>query len=256
MLTQAVDDIECSLEQMDFGINEAAVTAAVRVASPELNRNLSGAEEKSDPRTVEEETTARIVEQLGAGLAKVLMTGIRVLQQQITGESRVLSDSVRRQQERVEAADKGLIDLKERLEQMTGAVSEQKSVGLEAQKQYRHLTASIASLEEADRRHASSLTVLRQEAQGLSRSLNERIEALLGRMGKQQEGLSAIESTVSEVTPRIAGAVERLDRQGEAIGAIQQAQRPWESAIDQLVETLVRLKSSPAQAPAAPDRKL
>jgi chromosome segregation ATPase len=220
MLRQAVDDSECSVEQKDFGINATAVAAAVRGPSLEFNRNSSGGQEKPDQRTAEEEATARIVEQLGAGLAKVLMAGFRVLQQQTTG---ALSDSVRRQQERVEAADKGLMDLRERTEQMTEAISEQKSVGL--------------------------------EAQDLSRLLNERIETLLSRMGKQQEELSAVQSAVSEITRKIAGAVERLDRQGEVISAIQQMQKPWETTIDQLVESLIRLKSSP-NPPTAPRTRI
>jgi hypothetical protein len=220
MVRRGVVDGECAVEQMDFGINEGLVAAAVRAPSLEFNRNSSGGQEKPDPRTVEEETTARIVEQLGAGLAKVLMAGIRVLQQQTTG---ALSDSVRRQQERVEAADKLLMDLRERTEQMTEAISEQKSVRL--------------------------------EGQDLSRLLNERIETLLSRMGKQQEELSAVQSAVSEITRRIAGAAERLDRQGEVINAIQQMERPWETTIDQLVESLVRLKSSPTP-PTAPRTRI
>lgn len=220
MLRRGVADSECAVEQMDFGVSEGGVATVVRGPSLEFNRNSSGAQEKPDQRTVEEEATARIVEQLGAGLAKVLMAGIRVLQQQTAG---ALSDSVRRQQERVEATDKGLTDLRERTEKMTEAISEQKSVGL--------------------------------EAQDLSRLLNERIETLLSRMGKQQEELSAMQSAVSDITRKIAGAVERIDRQGEVINAIQQMQKPWETTIDQLVESLIRLKSSPSQ-PTAPRTRI
>src|SRR5712664_3127055 len=119
MLRRGVADSECAVEQMDFGVSEGVVAAVVRGPSLEFNRNSSGGQEKPDQRTVEEEATARIVEQLGAGLAKVLMAGIRVLQQQTAG---ALSDSVRRQQERVEATDKGLTDLRERTEKMTEAI--------------------------------------------------------------------------------------------------------------------------------------
>src|SRR6266850_1498629 len=205
MLRQAVADSGRSFEEMDFGISEAAVAA---VGAPQLSRKSSGTEGPPQ-RTIEEEATARIVEQLGAGLAKVLMVGIRVLQQQMTGESRALSDSVRRQQERLETTDQGLLDLKERIEQMVGSIIEQKSVGLEVQTR-RYLTAGVASLEEADNRQLSAITVLRQETQELSCSLNERIEALLIRLRRQQEELSAMQSTVSEVTPRVAAALERL----------------------------------------------
>src|SRR6266850_469225 len=206
MLRQAVADSGRSFEEMDFGISEAAVAA---VGAPQLSRKSSGTEGPPQ-RTIEEEATARIVEQLGAGLAKVLMVGIRVLQQQMTSESRALGDSVRRQQERLETTDQGLLDLKERIEQMVGSILEQKSVGLEVQKQRQYLTAGVASLEEADNRQLSAITVLRQETQELSCSLNERIEALLIRLRRQQEELSAMQSTVSEVTPRVAAALERL----------------------------------------------
>jgi chromosome segregation ATPase len=249
MLRQAVADSGCSFEEMDFGISEAAVAAA-----PQL-RVKSSATEGPAQRTIEEEATARIVEQLGAGLAKVLMAGIRVLQQQMTSESRALSESVRRQQERLETTDKGLLDLKERIEQMVGSIIEQKSLGVEVHKQRQYLTAGVASLEEADKRQVSAVTVLRQETQELSCSLNERIESLLIRLRRQQEELSAMQSTVSEVTPRVAAALERLDHQTEAICAIQKLQVPWESAIDQLVETLTQLKSSPTPSTIRPDTK-
>ena len=218
--------------------------------SPSSPRN----QEPAGQETQEEQAVARLVSDVATGLTKVLVSAIQNLQQHIAGETQRLTSSFSQQLEKLQASVESLLPLKERIEQLTQTVHEQRSVGLAVQEKYEQLTATAAALEEANARHESELGVLRNETKKSSASTSQRLNALSARLGLQQEELSGLKSTVSEVSPRVAALVERLDRQAEAIRSFNEYHAQREAALDQLANALANLKES--STPVMPEGQL
>ena len=89
--------------------------------------------------------------------------------------ARAISESAREQQERFEGIIQGLM----------GSISQ--------------LTEKVSSLQEADTRHESAVAALYHEIRETSVSIAAKVDALAGALDVQQQELSALQSTVSEV---------------------------------------------------------
>ncbi len=219
--------------------------AVVKPDSSGSSGPVAGGGVEDDP------AAARVIGKLATGLAGILVEAFRDLLARKADENRALSCSIEQQEDRLAAAAEGLIELSGRIERLAEGVSGQKSVGLATQQKCEHLTAGLESLWEANKRHESAAADLRKEMQELSGSVTDRLDALLHRLGLQHEEISALKCTASEVSPRVAAIVERLDRQAEAIRSIWEAQVQREAALDDLVAALTRLKASGFPGPVA-----
>ncbi len=190
------------------------------------------------------------------GLAKVLVSALQDLQQHIAGETRKLATSFNQQLDRLQATVESLLPLGERIEQLTGAISEQKAVGLAAHEKCSQLAAETALLREADGRHENAISALRAEMQERTASVSERLDALTARLGLQQEEISAVKSSVSDLSPRVATLVERLDRQAEAIRSLYETESHRGAAMDELVNAMGRLRALHVPPPEQPTAQL
>ena len=178
----------------------------------------------------QDDGVAQAVPDLATGLAPLLVAVIRNLQKQDLAEIRDLSKSVSEQQQRLEEAVQGLTAIKESIDR---------------------LTETIAPLQEADRRHEAGLAALDQGSQERLASAAERLEACCSRVDGQQQELSAVKSSVSELAPRVDEIFERLDSQAVTIRSMCEAETLSEIALDRFVEVWAQLKASaPGNAPA------
>ncbi len=106
------------------------------------------------------------------------------------------------------------------------------------------LDATTAAIEHAAAKHDSEVGALRSEVHDLRSSVSEKVDALCARVNAHQEKLDALQSTVTDVSPRVNTLVERLDRQANAIRSIYDVQTLRENALDQLGEALTNLKAA------------
>ena len=143
--------------------------------------------------------------------------------------AQAISESVGKQHEMLEAAIEGLMVMQDR---------------------NHWLTETVASLQEADTRHESVVAALCHEMRELRVSIAERLDALLGRLDDQQQELSAVKSTASEVSQKVASLSERLDHQAEVIRSVCESPTMAEVALDQFVEIWTRWKASSVPANA------
>jgi len=220
---------------------------------------------------------APLVDKIAYGFARGLVVALKELENHIASETRKVGDTVGRRLDTLQAS----------FQDLTEAVSEQRSLNLSVQNKCQDLAAVTtslqesearqdaelaslrnetsnlstsvseridviaASLREADARETSELAAIRAETSQFASSLSDRVEGLSKEVAVQQEDIGAMKSTLCGFSSRMDGLVERLDRQAEAVRSMYATYAQRETELEQLVEGLARLRAMPAAAPAA-----
>jgi hypothetical protein len=70
------------------------------------------------------------------------------------------------------------------------------------------------------------------------------------RVGLHQEELSGLTSTVSDISRKVSGFIERIDRQGDVLRALNETQVRRAVALDEMLGILARMKG-PAESVVA-----
>jgi chromosome segregation ATPase len=178
---------------------------------------------------------AKLVADIGNGLAKVLVGAIEDLEQHITGETRSLTSAFSQRLDKIQAAIEGLQPIAERLELVVQA-------GAAADAKYAQLAAATASLQQADSRHDAEIGALRSQFEGLAAFSRDRTNEICQRIEEQERLISTANSATSELTARIAASAERLERQASAIRALHQAHEERATALGQVADVLARMR--------------
>ncbi len=255
--------------------NRGAQTTTIRPSSAPVGlKEPNKLEERAkvDERTkVDEQAMAHMAGKLADGLSKILTGAFQELERHIIGESRKISTSLEQQLERLQATVDSLMQLKVNLEQLTQAVTEQKSTSAAMGQKHDQVSAQVATLQENTARHETELgalrgetTTLRAETQALrvetgalraehqefSAGIVKQMEGVSTRLGSHQEELAGLKYSVSDVSRKVAAFIERLDRQAEVIRALNETQVRRAAALDELLGVLTRLKA-PAESMVA-----
>lgn len=224
---------------------------------------------KADERVkVDEQAISHMAGKLADGLSKILTGAFQELEQHIIGESRKISISLEQQLDRLQATVESLAHLQVKFEQLTEAVAEQKSAGADIGRRHEQLSGQVAGLQEITARHETEIgtlrgeattlraetaalrgetQALRTEAKDFSTTIVQQVDSVSARLGLHQEELAGLKSNVSDISTKVAGIIERLDRQAEIIRALNETQVRRAAALDELLGVLTRLK-----APAEP----
>ena len=200
----------------------------------------------------DEEAVARLVGNLASGLAQTLVSAIQDLDHHIAGENRRLSHSFRQQLETLQAMVESLLPLKDRIEELTHAVSEQRSGWLAVQENYERLSAATAALQEADASREKEIETARAEARKSTNSFSKRLDALSTRVDDQHDELNGLK----EVLPRVTTLGERLDRQGDAIRSLYEIHARREAWLEQVADAFSKLRSLARQDAPKPEAAL
>jgi hypothetical protein len=231
---------------------EEAVFRSRRV-DPETNgspapaiENLGSGTEEPRPNglgalkdAVQELALAPLVDNVAYGLASVLVVAIRGLENHIASETRKVGDTVGRRLDTLQAG----------FQELTDAISEQRSMNLSVQDKCQQLAASAAFMQESQARQDVELTALRKETGEFSALVSERIDVVFKELGVHQEDIAAIKSTLSGLYSRVDAIVERLDKQAVALRSMCATYAHRETELEQLVDGLARLRAYPAPAP-------
>jgi chromosome segregation ATPase len=234
---------------------------------------------RAEERTkVDEQVMANMAGKLADGLSKILTGAFEELEHHIVGESRKVSTSIELQIERLQATVESLSHLKVKLEQLTEAVTEQRSAGDSVGQKYEQVAASVTALGEVTVRHEKEIGAirtettalrveatalrtetgalrgetgaLRNEAKDFSTVMMHQMDGLSARMGLHQEELSGLKTTVSDISGKVAGFIERIDRQAEVLRSLNETQVRRAAALNELLGVLTRLKE-PAESMVA-----
>jgi prefoldin subunit 5 len=188
---------------------------------------------------IQELVLAPLVDRVAYGLAKVLVFAVRELENHIAGETRKVGDTVGRRLDTLQGS----------FQDLTEALSEQRSKSLAVEEKCQQLAAATASLQGSDARQDAGLAALRSETRAFSTMVSERIDGLFKELGVQQEDIAAIKSTLGDFSSRVDAFVERLDKQADVLRSMCSTYSQRETELEQLVDGLARLRAYPAPAP-------
>jgi chromosome segregation ATPase len=186
--------------------------------------------------SVHELALGPLVDKIAYGLAKGLVVAMKELENHIASETRKVSESVGRRLDVLQAS----------VQDLSGAVSEQRVMNLTVQEKCKDLEKATASLQDSGARQAADLTALRTDTEQLSASVSERINGLSRDLGVQQEDIAALKSNFAGLGSRLDSLTERLDKQAEALRSMCATYAQRETELEQLVDGLARLRAYPA----------
>jgi uncharacterized phage infection (PIP) family protein YhgE len=224
---------------------------------PAVSSHVTHPKSEERPKA-DEQVMANMAAKLADGLSRILTGAFEELERHIIDESRKISTSFDQQLDRLQASVHSLEQLQAKFEHLSDTVSELRvSAAATSQKQDQFST-SMAAVEETSARHDKELgalrgetTALRTEAKDYATVVAHQMDALSARLGLSQEDLTGLKSTVAEISRKVAGYGERMDRQGEVIRAITDSQAKRAVAFDELLSVLTRLKAPAETAIAA-----
>jgi chromosome segregation ATPase len=251
---------------------------ATRSAPPEAETAKQGASGPAE--SGQEFALLPLVDKIAYGFASSLIVAMRELEKHIAGETQKVNDSVNRNLGALQAS----------FQELTEALSEQRSLNVAVQEKCLELEAITVTLRETDERQDSELNAIRSEAAALatsvterfelsesackerlaattatlqeadvrnasdlssvSASISERVENLTKELTLQQDDMAAVKDTLTGFSSAMDGFAERLDRQAEALRSMFAAYSQRETQLEQLVDGLTRLRANPAP-PAA-----
>jgi methyl-accepting chemotaxis protein len=240
------------MRQSMESVTEAPANGSPREAELDNGRRAAGvrasrveeillAGEAGARESGEEMVLAPVVDKMAYGLARVLVVAMRDLENHIAHETRMIGESVGRRLDTLQAS----------VQELSGALSEQRALGLSVQEKCQQLATATATLQEHDGRQEVELAALRSETQVVATSVSGRIDTLSREMGVQQEDITAVKSTLSTISSSVATLVERLDRQADALRSMYASYAQRETVLEQLMDGLTKLRAQPAPVPAA-----
>jgi chromosome segregation ATPase len=214
---------------------------------------------RQEERTkVDEQTMAKMAAKLADGLSSILTGAFDELERHILGESRKISTSFEQQLDRLQATVGTLEQLQAKFKDLSDAVSEVRSTASASSQKQDQFSTSVAGLEANSARHDKEIgalrgetTALRTEAKDYATVVAHQMDALSARIGLHQEDLTGLKSTLAEISRKMAGFGERVDRQSDVIRSITDSQAKRAIAFDELLAVLTRLKEPAETAIAA-----
>ena len=165
----------------------------------------------SEPAIPQSDPTAQLVDRLARNLAESMATALQ--EWQATEGARL-----------AEASNARVASLDRRTEDLARAVAEQKSTSEAVQE---------------------ATAALREHVEELTFSVQDRVDALIQRIGAQQEEIAAVSSNLGQ---RIESFVQRLDRQTEMIREICNAQTHEDSVMEEVLTLLARMRAGRGSA--------
>ena len=223
---------------------------------------------------VDEQAMANMAGKLADGLSKILTGAFQELERHFVGESRKISTSFEQQIGRLQSSVNSLAQFENKLEHLTQSVAQQGLAGTAMAQKYEQVAATVATLGETCGRHDNEIgavrveatalktettalrgetAVLRNDAKDFATVIVHQMDGLAARVGLHQEELSGLSSTVSDISRRVSGFIERIDRQGEVLRALNETQVRRAVALDEMLGVLTRMKgpAEPALTMAA-----
>jgi hypothetical protein len=207
---------------------------------------------------VDDPVLAHMAARLADGLSTILTGAFEELERHVVGESRKINTSLEQQLERLQVTVNSLEQLRAKFEHLSEAVTEARSDSTAVIRTQQQLSANVATLGETSARHDKEIGAVRGETEALRAEAKDyatvvahQMDALSARLGLHQEELTGLKSTVAEISRKVAGFIDRMDRQGEVIRTITDSQARRAAALDEVLGVLTRLRAPVEVAVAA-----
>lgn len=195
---------------------------------------------------------APLIDKIAYGLARGLVVALKELETHIANETRNVGDSVGRRLDTLQAS----------FQDLTDAVSEQRSVNFRVQETCDQLSAATAMLQETGTRHSVELESLRAQTQEIAGVFSERADKLSGELARDREqsgrraealetDLRGLASEVAEQRSAGQSLEERFSatsaslqeadvRQAAELGVLRSEAKEFAASISDRVDTLCK----------------
>jgi len=208
---------------------------AIRVSMEKRASEAAAAERRFSNEAAATATLARIAESAGTFLAAIQ----ELVQQSVDWKSK---------------AGEQLDGLTERFDQLAEVVFSQQLVNNTAQERYEEVCQAIATSREAHARHESDVQSLREGTRERMDWLAGRLDEFAGQLGEQRQQISGLQAkvdslepltaTVADLSSKVEGWCERLDKQGEVLHTLCEAQNQRAAVLDEFLGVLSRLRAT------------
>lgn len=210
------------------------VENSIRVSVEKRAREAAEAENRFGKEAAAPPILARLAESAGAFLAAIQ----ELVQQGVDWKN---------------SAGEQLEGLTERFDQLAEVVFGQQVVNGTNQERYEELCQAIAASREAHAHHESDVQSLREGTRERMDWFAGRVEELSGQLGEQRQQVSGLQAkvdsleplraTVADLSSRVQGWCDRLDKQGEVLHALCDAQNQRAAVLDEFLGVLSRLRA-------------
>ena len=237
---ELVRDMEATIREAPVGGPAGSAPALDQPAllpDPARRREAIAAETRSS----EEQAAAQILSRM-AESASAFLSAVQELTKQDSGWR--------------SAVGQQLDGLTHRFDQLAEVVFGQQVANGVVHERYEELCEAIAATRETDARHQADVQALREGTRERMDWFSGRLEELAVQQAVQRQefselhvkvdSLTHLKAAVAELSSRVNEWCERLDRQGEALHTLCQAQNQRTAALDQIVDVLSRLRAEPA----------
>ncbi len=190
-----------------------------------------------------------VLAELAQSVSQAVVGAVTNLEQHRVGQTRAMQDTLHRQDEQLRGLLASLAEVQGKLEEFSRFVEEQKSWAMATGERQNRFGAELETLRQIDTSREAALEDLRRETMELSISVSDRQDQTSGRLELQQADIDELKAGLADVSPKLSGALERLERQSRALRSVFEAERRREEAYGRLSEVASSLKDSVAPLP-------
>jgi chromosome segregation ATPase len=178
---------------------------------------------------------ASLANDLARDIASCLGDALESMQTHLAGQTENFNVALQQKVERLQATINDVKYLWGPVEQLLAAVADQRKTSGALIERFDQLTVTVVSLKESDARRNAEIEALRAE----NREVRTAIAA-------QVEELTALKTTATDATRRVAGIVEILDRQEKVLRELHQVETSRAAALERVFTDLTLAKRASA----------
>jgi chromosome segregation ATPase len=178
---------------------------------------------------------AGLANNLARDLASCLGDALESMQTHLAGQTENFNVALQQKVERLQSTINDVKYLWGPVEQLLAAVADQRKTSATLIERFDQLTVTVGSLKESDARRNAEIEALRSE----NREVRTAIVA-------QVEELTALKTTATDATRRVAGIVEILDRQEKVLRELHQVETSRAAALERVFTDLTQAKRATA----------
>jgi hypothetical protein len=238
-----VDEAARLLAEGREGESRALIEKAEALAA--LHRPAAAAAEEALPQlqTAAAPKLHDIVGPIAARLTEgftSLLTGVLEEIHSYAGDQMHATGQILQQHiDQLDAAICDLVVVGERLQEQSTEHSTRLDGALQSQEELR---VSVAALQESDREQTEAIHSVIRVADELSSNLAEQVEASASRFVSVEERVGVLEQFAQEMPDRVSALAARLDGQNETLRILQQRQANRVSTLNEVLDSLARLR--------------
>jgi methyl-accepting chemotaxis protein len=184
---------------------------------------------------------APLAAKLATGFTGVLTSVLEDIHRYAGDQIQVVAKSLQEHIENMETDLRGVAGVGERLE----LLASEQGAGLHSVRQgQEELWSAVRALQQADREQNESISRVTAAADQLSSHLVNHVDAVASRFGALEERVSVLDQFAQEMPMQLDGLAARLDGHTETLRQLEQRQTRRVSTLNQVLDSLARLKES------------